>query len=437
MVTDARHRLATVKQLPYDAEIEYLESTGTQWIDTGVYIDTNSVITINSEIQGTGTSNIGLFSAGNTTNNKAEFYIWTSRFESYIGSYSNASGFQCSVGDKLSISVNNGNVSVVNITTGITETGTYTFTGQSSHTATLFALHRSETSYTYCGKYRLFSAHINNLDLIPVRIGTTGYMYDRANPKGGPLGNGLYPNQGSGDFTLGKDVAYPKRKFEITYRKPFVLFSNVTPTAKSYIQDGLIAMWDGIENAGWGTHDANAMVWKDLVGNRHWTNLPNHLVWTDNSAATSGGGFGVSASESWQVQYAHIDVCGECFANNNSFVCFCFGNNKMFGILPTNNRGFQFASGKPTMGGDFYKPWSVAATLDSDNNIISCYYNSESRAANLGSSTWAAASRVQFGSNIPYLFFGAIHSLRLYSRALTAAEIAHNYAIDKIRFNLP
>ena len=30
-----------------------------------------------------------------------------------------------------------------------------------------------------------------------------------------------------------------------------------------------------------------------------------------------------------------------------------------------------------------------------------------------------------------------IYSLRLYSRALTAAEIAANYAIDKERFNLP
>ena len=38
------------------------------------------------------------------------------------------------------------------------------------------------------------------------------------------------------------------------------------PTARDYVQDGLIAMWDGIENAGWGVHDPNATVWKDLVG---------------------------------------------------------------------------------------------------------------------------------------------------------------------------
>ena len=26
-------------------------------------------------------------------------------------------------------------------------------------------------------------------------------------------------------------------------------------TAKDYAQNGLLAMWDGIENAGWGVHD--------------------------------------------------------------------------------------------------------------------------------------------------------------------------------------
>ena len=38
-------------------------------------------------------------------------------------------------------------------------------------------------------------------------------------------------------------------------------------TAKDYVQDGLVAMLDGIENAGFGTNDANATVWVDLSGN--------------------------------------------------------------------------------------------------------------------------------------------------------------------------
>ena len=108
----------------------------------------------------------------------------------------------------------------------------------------------------------------------------------------------------------------------------------------------------------------------------------------------------------------------------------------MFGILPTNNRGFQFASGKPTMGGDFYSPWSVAATLDSSNNITSCYYNSEVCTANLGTSTWVNANYVRFAETSSYRFFGEIFSLRLYSRPLTTDEVMANYVVDKVRFNI-
>ena len=37
-------------------------------------------------------------------------------------------------------------------------------------------------------------------------------------------------------------------------------------SAKDYITDGLIAMWDGIENIGYGKHSYDASVWYDLVG---------------------------------------------------------------------------------------------------------------------------------------------------------------------------
>ena len=32
---------------------------------------------------------------------------------------------------------------------------------------------------------------------------------------------------------------------------------------------------------------------------------------------------------------------------------------------------------------------------------------------------------------------GRVHAIRLYNRAITTDEIAHNYTVDKIRFNLP
>ena len=37
-------------------------------------------------------------------------------------------------------------------------------------------------------------------------------------------------------------------------------------TVAGYVQDGLIGHWDGIDNAGTGTHDPAATTWKDLTG---------------------------------------------------------------------------------------------------------------------------------------------------------------------------
>ena len=40
-------------------------------------------------------------------------------------------------------------------------------------------------------------------------------------------------------------------------------------TAHSYVQKGLKASYDGIDNAGTGTHDATVRTWKDLTGNEN------------------------------------------------------------------------------------------------------------------------------------------------------------------------
>ena len=40
--------------------------------------------------------------------------------------------------------------------------------------------------------------------------------------------------------------------------------SATTYTSASYVQSGLIAQWDGIDNQGTGTHDPTATTWKDL-----------------------------------------------------------------------------------------------------------------------------------------------------------------------------
>ena len=240
MVIDARHRLATVRKLPYDAEIEYLEANGVAYIDTGIPVSTEYKIQAKFQlVAGTDSQDLAIFSFWNRYNTieSALRVGWRRNL--------NAIAMQCGTTTWMPFSsaITKNGVHICEAQNGICtideETVTSTPITRSDNTITqhLFGLSfRNDLTYSHetqdsSSKIRIWYAKwlLENKivrDFIPVRIGTTGYMYDRANPKGGPLGNGLYPNQGSGDFILGKDVAYPKRKFEITYRKPFV---SITP----------------------------------------------------------------------------------------------------------------------------------------------------------------------------------------------------------------
>ena len=60
----------------------------------------------------------------------------------------------------------------------------------------------------------------------------------------------------------------------------------ITPTTKDYVKNGLIAMWDGIENAGVDIHDNNSLIWKDLVGNYDLTIESGS--WSTNSYVVGG-----------------------------------------------------------------------------------------------------------------------------------------------------
>ncbi len=66
---------------------------------------------------------------------------------------------------------------------------------------------------------------------------------------------------------------------------------NSRVTALSYIHNGLIAQWDGIDNAGTGTHDASATVWTDLIGARKFE--------LHNTAWQSGQKLKFNGSSSW------------------------------------------------------------------------------------------------------------------------------------------
>jgi len=193
------------KNLPYDAEVEYLESTGSQWI--GTEINPNGYTSIEVKFKyNVKTNQMRVFGA--RTNNTSDLVM-----QSYInGSGQFATSFAVN-GDWMSTGVTADTyVHILKINSS--NLGVY-LDGTLKNTRT------SRPSVTANDKLRLFScgtwadngSNLNGRiyyakiwsndtlvrDFIPVRVGQVGYMYDKVSKQ-------LFGNAGSGSFTLGSDV---------------------------------------------------------------------------------------------------------------------------------------------------------------------------------------------------------------------------------------
>ena len=228
-----------------------------------------------------------------------------------------------------------------------------------------------------------------------------------------------------------------------------------TPTAKDYVQNGLVAMWDGIENAGWGTHDASATTWKDLIGDNDFTITPNGIWGADN--INNGTNYNqIAYRNDFNLLDAPLtqEVVMQYLGRQNTQNTLVLhisqwheGNSMRRGLMVIGGQYFKFATATnnsmlvnvPTTS----TPISLVSTYSTNPNIINGVFvngSSSSLVAGLADSWfYSDATGVCIGNrasnnrgtNIK------VHRIAFYSRALTASEIAANYAIDKARFNLP
>lgn len=183
--------------LPYDAEIEYLESTGTQWIDTGIVV--NSSNNIIAELK--------IVQSANTTD--ISFYFAQYASSPIFGAYSNGSNrFSCVYRNKWAASTTSvdGNVHILSYDNGKLYKGAtllVTASSSTSITATnglsLFSNRGSNSNKFKLYYFKLMNNHVTVLDMIPVRVGQVGYMYNRVSKT-------LFGNSGTGSFICGPDV---------------------------------------------------------------------------------------------------------------------------------------------------------------------------------------------------------------------------------------
>lgn len=222
-----------------------------------------------------------------------------------------------------------------------------------------------------------------------------------------------------------------------------------------YITDGLIAMFDGEWNAGGGVHDPNATTWKDLVGGLE-QKLIGAIRFGENYIEKTAEGGGTSGLLS-------ASLAATLNGTNNTievvYSCVRDGNNQRY-RLGSSGTEFMWTNGSNYWAVFYYSGSALKYILDVGkvvgNNVIDAFSLARNGGAFIGYNK-GIKTREKTGENdvgtvasegstyklisdaeaIYNVFQSKTYSVRIYNRALTAAEVAANYAIDKKRFNLP
>ena len=216
-----------------------------------------------------------------------------------------------------------------------------------------------------------------------------------------------------------------------------------------YVTDGLVAMYDGIYNAGMGLHDDMLNGWVDLVNG--------------NDAVDSGygGTFEIYDDHIGEIVVYHIEAVYDVirggriddqgqYIDDNSCASLglCMFGNRQF-MLDNNGNGTGnvacgYGYSQYVYYGDGpFVPRTYAATMTGGWPVLSAIY--------VNGVAYTAFSSGQWAGNIqPYetgrLFIGyrwfthlpkvRVFCIRLYGRKLTALEVKVNHSVDVARFGL-
>lgn len=188
---------------PYDARVEYLESTGTQYIDTGIECTGDLCV----EFEGRVNANVNQGALGSVISTSSGY------FRHHWSPYKNGNNFYWIQNDgynyssvplnwsygvwyKVSIDPVNGIASIDGNTVTFTPLSGSLTTGENYFIFARSGLgtiqHRS-CAFKYL---KLSRGGVLLRSFIPVRVGNVGYMYDRVSGE-------LFGNLGTGSFILG------------------------------------------------------------------------------------------------------------------------------------------------------------------------------------------------------------------------------------------
>ena len=198
-----RRRVNAEKALPYDAEVEYLESTGTQYINTGIMPDNTYTFDCGVAVLDTGyvCTYWGCRTSGDSTSNNSQCYC-NSNTESTTAMFRHVRLLSTST--ESSNNWDSGVQPFVGVMQSYNNMTVVSTMNAMQYPITLFALNNIGNILTSVGKcrishWRAYSNGVLVMNLKAVRVGNIGYMYDTVSGQ-------LFGNDGSGDFVVGQDV---------------------------------------------------------------------------------------------------------------------------------------------------------------------------------------------------------------------------------------
>ena len=216
-----------------------------------------------------------------------------------------------------------------------------------------------------------------------------------------------------------------------------------------YVTDGLASMFDSVWNVGGGLSDRTSDRWFDVVSPAYieFENFKNHddakIEWTDNAVEIThmnGVGHGMIPvlGAFYNIGRATIEFVARNNGNNNNrnyiFSSWSSGDYAMYAIKVGS---VEHISNEKAIAPRCLTNELASFSFVCDGSNVLFYRNGEYKGVRIQMDILdefiAIGSKYEFAD---FTFLGAISSIRIYSKPLSAEEIASNYAIDKARFNL-
>ncbi|MBO6031856.1 MAG: hypothetical protein J6Q22_10485 [Prevotella sp.] len=224
-------------------------------------------------------------------------------------------------------------------------------------------------------------------------------------------------------------------------------------TAQDYVMDGLVSMWDGIENVGWGLHEDSPEYWIDLVGNDSVKNYGNsasslYSTWFSDDALQgkpyweymkSSGLYDALVSPERTVELVTTRTSDGTTYGTANLVS---GNWMQFAGYVGNRYVCRYENTTVYINPPSTAPYTWVITMSCDNGICTIYVNGNVwGTVNSGGMATPNNGAVTLGANLQRVdgtsgFASPIHSIRVYGKALSESEVKANYKVDKARFGL-